>query len=61
MGDVLAGIIAALRAQGLSAFDAARAGVFVHASAGDLAAGKQGERGLVARDLMAQLAPVLNP
>ncbi len=61
MGDVLAGIVAALRAQGLSAFDAARAGVFVHASAGDLAAGKQGERGLVARDLMAQLAPVLNP
>ncbi|MDZ4814146.1 MAG: NAD(P)H-hydrate dehydratase [Pseudomonadota bacterium] len=61
MGDVLAGIIAALRAQGLSTFDAARTGVFVHASAGDLAAGKQGERGLVARDLMAQLAPVLNP
>lgn len=36
-GDVLAGVIAGLWAQGLSAFDAARLGVYLHGTAGDLA------------------------
>ncbi|MCC7518424.1 MAG: NAD(P)H-hydrate dehydratase [Verrucomicrobiae bacterium] len=36
-GDVLSGILAALLARGLSAADAARAGVWLHARAGDLA------------------------
>lgn len=61
MGDVLAGVIVALRAQGLSAFAAASVGVFVHASAGDYAARLRGERGLVASDLIAQLGRVVNP
>lgn len=59
MGDVLTGVIAALAAQGLGLPDAARMGVYVHASAGDLAA-RQGERGMVARDLMEPLRRLVN-
>ncbi|HEV2321881.1 MAG TPA: NAD(P)H-hydrate dehydratase [Gammaproteobacteria bacterium] len=59
MGDVLSGVIAALVAQGLGLPDAARMGVYVHASAGDLAA-RQGERGLMARDLMEPLRRLVN-
>ena len=59
MGDVLTGVIAALVAQGLLLADAARMGVYVHASAGDLAA-RQGERGLMARDLMEPLRRLVN-
>ena len=60
-GDVLAGVIAALRAQGLDAFDAACAGVWVHAAAGDIAARRHGERGLLARDLINALGVAANP
>jgi NAD(P)H-hydrate epimerase len=59
MGDLLSGVIGALIAQGLSAAEAARLGVCVHAEAGDLAA-REGERGLVASDLLAFLRPLLN-
>ncbi|GAA0705670.1 NAD(P)H-hydrate dehydratase [Dokdonella soli] len=54
MGDVLTGVIAALLAQGLSPWDAARLGVALHARAGDLAAG-EAPRGLLATDLFAAL------
>jgi NAD(P)H-hydrate epimerase len=37
-GDVLAGLIVGLRAQGLDAFDAAVAGAWIHAQAGLVAA-----------------------
>jgi ADP-dependent NAD(P)H-hydrate dehydratase / NAD(P)H-hydrate epimerase len=60
MGDVLTGIIAALRAQGLSAETAALSGVTAHAAAGDRAAAR-GMRGLVAGDLIAELRGILNP
>ena len=60
MGDVLTGIVAGLLAQQLSLLDAAVAGVEVHARAGDWAA-LQGERGLLASDLMAELRGVINP
>lgn len=60
MGDVLSGIIGALRAQRLSAVDAARAGVYAHARAADLCAADQGERGLLATDLIARVRRVLS-
>lgn len=51
-GDVLTGVITALLAQGLGAFDAARLGAHVHGLAGDLAAAKLGEIALTAPDLV---------
>lgn len=59
-GDVLAGIVAGLLAQGHKPAQAARLGVLVHALAGDLAA-NQGERGLLASDLLPHLRVLLNP
>lgn len=60
MGDVLTGIIAGLLAQGLSLVDAACAGVYIHAKAGDRAA-QEGERGLLASDVMPHLRKLVNP
>jgi NAD(P)H-hydrate epimerase len=54
-GDVLAGMITALLGQGLSAFDAARAGVFLHGRAGDLAAWRKSQTSLLASDLIEEL------
>jgi hydroxyethylthiazole kinase-like uncharacterized protein yjeF len=51
-GDVLTGLIAGLLAQGLTALDAARLGVYLHGLAGDLAAAEMGEVGLTAGDLV---------
>lgn len=60
MGDVLTGIIAGLLAQGLDTMKAAKAGVLVHALAADKAA-LQGERGLLAADLMTHIRTLVNP
>lgn len=60
MGDVLTGVLAALRAQGLSPFDAACAAALAHAVAGDRAAAGA-PRGLLAGDLIDALREVLNP
>ncbi len=57
-GDVLAGIIGALLAQGLSAEDAAVAGVFAHGLSGDLASARTGLQGLIATDLLGGLGEV---
>ena len=59
MGDVLSGIIAAMLAQGLSLFDAASTGVYLHATAADIAA-KDGERGMLASDLFPHLRNLIN-
>ena len=56
-GDVLAGLIAALWAQGLTPFDAACLGVYLHGTAGDLAAWKLGERALTAEETAAHIGP----
>ena len=55
MGDVLSGVLAGLLAQGLSLKNAAQQGVYSHGQAADLAAEKDGERGLLASDLMPYL------
>lgn len=51
-GDVLAGIIASLLAQGFDEFDAAKYGVYLHGLAGDLAKEKYGEYSLIASDII---------
>lgn len=54
-GDVLTGVIAALIGQGMSPFDAAQLGVYVHGLAGDLAAESVGQVSLIARDIITAL------
>jgi NAD(P)H-hydrate epimerase len=61
MGDLLTGVIGALRAQGLDAFDAASCGALLHAHAGDLAAREDGMRGLLPSDLLPWLHRCANP
>jgi NAD(P)H-hydrate epimerase len=61
MGDVLSGVIAALMAQGLPAFQAATAGALLHSAAGDAAARVGGERGLLPSDLFPHLRRMANP
>lgn len=58
-GDVLAGVIAGLAAQGLSPLDAAAAGVYLHATVGDLAADELGEFGMLPSDLLRKLPLML--
>lgn len=60
MGDVLTGVIAALMAQGLSDFDAACLGVYVHSVAADNLAKESGPIGLAASDLVPEIRAVLN-
>ena len=57
LGDVLAGVIGALLAQGMSAFDAACLAVWLHARAGE----QQGQlgRGLAASDLIPAIRQLL--
>lgn len=52
VGDVLAGMIAGLAGQGLTPYDAAVTGVYLHGLAGDLAAKEKGEYGMIASDLV---------
>lgn len=60
-GDVLAGLIGGLRAQGLSAYEAAVAGAWVHAQAGLKAAETVGaEAAVLAGDVMEAIGAVLS-
>ncbi len=54
-GDVLAGTIGSLLAQGLTPFDAACLGVYLHGRAGEMVSERVGDAGLVASDLIALL------
>ncbi|MEM6884910.1 MAG: NAD(P)H-hydrate dehydratase [Verrucomicrobiota bacterium] len=56
-GDVLAGLIAGLRARGRNPWDATRLGVFWHGLAGDEAARRCSEDSLLASDLIDSLGP----
>jgi NAD(P)H-hydrate epimerase len=54
-GDVLAGAIVGLRAQGMDAFEAAVTGAYIHGLAGELARAELGDMGVVAGDLPPRL------
>lgn len=54
-GDVLAGLLAGLLAQGMNPSAAARLGVYLHGLAADLIARQTSSRGTIARDLLAAL------
>ncbi|MCL6593984.1 MAG: NAD(P)H-hydrate dehydratase, partial [Alicyclobacillus sp.] len=55
-GDVLAGVIGGLLAQGADPWTAAQAGVWLHGRAGELAGARVGQAGVMASDVAAALA-----
>ena len=57
-GDVLSGVISSLIGQGLSVYDAARLGVYMHSRAADLAA-EEKDAGLIASDIIECLPRVI--
>jgi len=58
-GDVLAGTIAGLLAQGLSHADAAACGAYLHTAAADTVSGQLGDAGMIAGDLLPALPKVI--
>lgn len=60
MGDVLAGILVALLAQGYEPFTACRIGVFLHGHAADMVAAEMGEIGMAAVDVQERLPYACN-
>ena len=54
-GDVLAGMLAALLACGLPAYEAAACAVYLHGAAADRAAAKCGEYGMLPHDILPEL------
>lgn len=55
-GDVLAGIVASLAAQGYSVFDSACFGTYIHGVSGDIAAEKLGQEFMLPRDIIDNLS-----
>ena len=60
MGDVLAGLTGSFLAQGIPLGQALRAAVCIHGEAADIAAG-EGQRGLLATDLLPEIRKLVNP
>lgn len=58
-GDVLAGTVAGLLAQGMEPFDGAALGVYIHGLAGDLYRERCGAYGMVARELADEIGRVV--
>ncbi|HEY8490991.1 MAG TPA: NAD(P)H-hydrate dehydratase [Dehalococcoidia bacterium] len=58
-GDVLAGTVAGLLAQGLPPFEAAACGVYLHAAAGERVRNELGDAGALAGDLLPELPRVM--
>lgn len=61
MGDVLSGVIASLIAQGYPLPQAARLGAVIHSLAADYLADRQGERGLLATEMLPEIRRLVNP
>lgn len=59
-GDILAGMIGALLAEGYSPVEAAIAGAHIHGLAGDAVKDATGEIGMIATDLLPRIPPILN-
>lgn len=59
MGDVLSGIIAALIGQGLTAFEAARSAVLIHALCAESFSNEQDQIGLIASDIVERIPTVI--
>ena len=57
-GDVLAGIIASLTAQGAKPYEAAVMGVHIHALAGDIASAKYSRTAMLPSDIIECLSEV---
>jgi len=58
-GDTLAGVIAGLSARGAEPAQAAAWGVFLHGEAGNRLAARRGMLGFLARELLAEIPPIL--
>jgi ADP-dependent NAD(P)H-hydrate dehydratase / NAD(P)H-hydrate epimerase len=58
-GDVLAGTIAGLLAQGLSYTEAAACGAYLHTAAADMVSSELGDAGMIASDLLPALPKVI--
>lgn len=58
-GDVLAGIVGGLLAQGQKPYEAACAGVFLHGLAGDKARDQKGEYSVLASDVIDAIGEIL--
>jgi NAD(P)H-hydrate epimerase len=58
-GDVLAGVIAGLAAQGLDLFNAASLGVYLHGAAGEKIRNELGDTGMLASDLLPALPVII--
>jgi hydroxyethylthiazole kinase-like uncharacterized protein yjeF len=59
-GDVLAGMIGGLMAQGSDPYSAAVTGVYIHAAAGRRLSQRLGDSGLLAGDLLLEIPQVMN-
>lgn len=59
-GDVLTGMISGLCAQGMSCFDAAKLGVYLHGKTGELASGMLSEYSVLASDLLNYIPIAIN-
>jgi NAD(P)H-hydrate epimerase len=59
-GDVLAGMIGGLMAQGSDPYSAAVTGVYIHAAAGRRLSERFGDSGLLAGDLLLEIPQVMN-
>ena len=59
-GDVLTGVIAGLLARGMEGAEAAALGVYLHGLAGEMAAARHGQQGVLAEEI-ADCVPLCEP